>query len=260
MSSFLGLLRKDFYLMRFWYLVWLVLLLLVMIGSFSLAEWISIPSAVVPFLIVLTGFQFLLMPLMIMSVLRVEGKTQLWLYNPQSSAKLILSKLTIGIIFQLVSQFLIGIYGLIIINYLLNEGQILSINQFLTFKVGFIFEIGILASSIYMSVWVVFLWTIYHSLGKYPTIRNFRWLAVILVLFLYNLSESLLLLIKPFQSFIGMVKVELNILPKLNYEQQGWNITYTESPFPLIPIILYFLLTIIIFFIASKLLDRKVEV
>lgn len=260
MSAFFGLLKKDLNLMKFWYGVWLVVLFLIIIGSFSLAKWVSEPSVVVPIFVMLLGFHSFLMPLMVISVLRIEGKTQLWLYNPQSSRKLLLSKISAAMIFQILSQLIVGLYGLVVIKYLKMDGLLGQFDELLTFKVGFFIEIGILFFAVYMSMWAMILWTIYHSLGKYPAIKNFRWLIVIAVLISYNVFESLLIRINLIQKQFSVMSINLNIVPSLDYQEHGWNIMYSETPIPILPIILYTILTIILFLIASRLLDRKVEV
>lgn len=261
MSAFIGLLKKDLSLMKFWYLVWLALMFLGMIGSYALSVYTSEPSITVPFFVMMTGFHVCLAPITLLYTLNLEGKTQLWLYNPQSSLKLLFSKISAAAVTQSISQMFISIYSLFIMKSLLDNELIDSYSSFLPFKQGFLLQLTVFGTSMYISIWVIFLWSVYHSLGKYPSIRNFRWVAVILVWFAYNLLEMLLVKMKLFNHELFSFGVSVNIAPKMDYEGgNGWNIIYIDANIPIITICLYIILSIIFFLLASWLLDRKVEV
>ncbi|GIN20832.1 MAG TPA: hypothetical protein DEO65_15070 [Bacillus bacterium] len=261
MSAFIGLLKKDLSLMKFWYVVWLTFLFLGMIGVYALSVYTSEPSITVPFLVTMAGFHVFLAPLSVLTVLNIEGKTQLWLYNPQGSIKLLLSKISAAALVQLLAQFFISLYALFVMKVLMNEGVIDSFNNFLPWKQGFLMQLGIFGVSMYISIWVIFLWAVYHSLGKYPAIKNFRWLVVILVWVSYNLLEVLLAKTKLIQNMVFSFGVNINIAPKMDYgTNNSWNIIYTDANIPIMTILLYILLSVIFFFLSSWLLDRKVEV
>lgn len=261
MNAFIGLLKKDLSLMRFWYIIWLVFMFLGMIGSYAVSVYTSEPSLTVPFLVTMAAFHAFLAPLSLLTILNIEGKTQLWLYNPQSSFKLLLSKISAAAIIQFFAQICITLYAFFVMKVLLNHGLIDRFSSFLPFKQGFFIQLGIFGVSLYISIWVIFLWTIYHSLGKYPAIKNFRWLAVIFVWFAYNLLEMLLAKTKLIKNELFSFAVNVNIAPKMDYElENGWNIVYTDAHVPLVAITLYVILSIIFFLLASWLLDRKVEV
>ncbi len=261
MRAFIGLLKKDLSLMKFWYFVWLTFMFIGMIGVYALSVYTSEPSITVPFLVTMASFHVFLAPLSLLTVLNIEGKTQLWLYNPQSSIKLLLSKISSAAIIQLIAQTFISLYAFFIMKVLLDNGLIDSFSSFLPFKQGFLMQLGIFGTSMYFSIWVIFLWTVYHSLGKYPAIKNFRWLGVILVWFAYNVLEVLLAKTKLFKNELFSFGVSVNIAPKMDYKMEnGWNILYTDANIPIVTIGLYIILSIIFFLLASWLLDRKVEV
>ncbi|MBD8007056.1 hypothetical protein [Bacillus norwichensis] len=261
MRAFNGLLKKDLNLMKFWWMVWLVFMFLGMIGVYALSVYSSEPSIIVPFLMTIAAFQVFLAPLSVLTVLNIEGKTQLWLYNPQSSIKLLLSKISSAAIIQLIAQIFVSLYALFVMKVLLNNGLIDSFNGFMPFKNGFLMQLGIFGASMYISIWCIFLWSVYHSLGKYPTIRSFRWIAVILVCFAYNALEVLLTKTRLFKNELFSFGVSINIAPRMSYqEQNGWAILQTDAHIPIMTICLYIVLSLIFFLLASWLLDRKVEV
>ena len=259
MKAFIGLVKKDLSLMKFWYIVWLVVFIIGMAGVYILSVYLSEPLIPVPFLMMAAGFHMFLAPISLLYTLNLEGKTQLWLYNPQSSLKLLLSKLSAAAIIQLIAQLIISLYALFIMQVLVKAGKIASFGNFLPIKQGIFMQLGIFSTAMYISIWFIFLWTVYHSLGKYPAIRHFRWLAVVLVWFAWSLLEGLLLKTKTLTNEWFSLDLSVRIEPNLKYED-GWNIIYTDVSLPIIPILLYAALAITFLLLASWLLDRKVEV
>ncbi|MFS0645315.1 hypothetical protein [Siminovitchia sp. 179-K 8D1 HS] len=261
MTAFIGLLKKDLGLMKFWYMIWLAFMFLGMIGIYALSVYTAEPNISVPFLVTMAGFHVFLAPISLLYILNLEGKTQLWLYNTQSSIKLLLSKISTAAIIQMVAQIFISLYALFVMKVLQNQGLIDRFSDLLPFQQGFYMQMGIFGISMYISVWVIFLWTVYHSLGKYPAIRKFRWLAVILVWFAYNLLEFFLVKTKLFKDELFSFSINVNIAPKMDYEvKDGWHILYTDASVPIMTITLYVIVSIIVFLLSSWLLDRKVEV
>ncbi|MBS4220384.1 hypothetical protein KHA96_18955 [Bacillus sp. FJAT-49711] len=261
MTAFWGLMKKDMLLMRFWYITWLIFSFLSMVGGFVLQEYWDEPSIVVPIYIMLMSIHLFVMPMMILHVLNIEGKTQIWLYNPQNSKKLLLAKISAAALLQILSQLLLVVYGIILMQFLMRIGLISEFKDFLPIQQGFLFHIAIFATSLYIVIWIVFLWTIYHSLGKFPALKNFRWLIVFLVWVVFGILESLLVRLNVLGDSFFSLTANVNIGPSMDYvKDNGWTIVYTDIPVPIIPIFLYITFSIILFLIASRLLDRKVEV
>ena len=111
MNAFIGLVKKDMLISRFWYSTWLIFLSLLMVAGSVFANKLNEPDLVLPILVTLMPLHVFFMPIMMYSLLRTEGKTQLWLYNPQSSVKLLLAKCKAALIFQIISQVLVMSYG-----------------------------------------------------------------------------------------------------------------------------------------------------
>ncbi|VEF48967.1 YhcE protein [Bacillus freudenreichii] len=261
MTAFFGLLKKDLSLIRFWYMVWLAFMMLGIIAVYGISKGVSEPSILVPYLVTMGSFHVFLAPIALLYMLNIEGKTQLWLYNPQNSTKLLLSKICSATVIQLIAQVIISLFAVIVMKILQDNGLIEHFSDFLPFKQGFYMQLGIFGVSMYMSIWVIFLWTVYHSLGKYPSIRNFRWLAVVLVWLAYNVFEALLAKTKVIQNQLFYFSVNVDIAPQMDYEtKEGWKILYADASVPVTAIVLYVILSVIFFLLASWLLDRKVEV
>lgn len=260
MNAFIGLLKKDLMLMRFWYIVWLAFTVLGFGGGYALSVKIGEPSGVVPLFIMLASVHICLMPIILLRVLRIEGKTQMWLYSPQSSLKLLLSKFSAAFLLQLCSQIILSLYGCFVMNILQKNGLIGRFSEFLPLKQGIFFQLGLLAGAVYFSIWVVFLWTVYHSLSTFPKLRNFRWLIVVLVWAIYNILEAFLAKIHVIQNQLFTFGFNFQMAPRMSYEVGGWRLQYVDATLPIIPIIFYVILSMVLFWAACRLLDQKVEV
>lgn len=256
MRAFNGLLKKDFYISRFWFFTWLIMMMLIMAASVILANRIGDPTVSIGFIIMLMIFHLAFIPLMVFSSLRIEGKTQIWLYNPQSSKLLILSKMAVSIIYQLLSQVILVIFTSVILHSMADRLNGIT----LTLMDLVLINLAVMLIGLYLTFWIIFYWSIYHSLGKYPAIRKIRWIAIILVLFVCNSFEMLLLKIKSFKNLLHEWTFPLPLNHSFDYSQQGWSTQIELVDVAVVPIILYVIVAIILFLISSWLLDRKVEV
>lgn len=259
MKPFLGLLKKDGMILQFWYMIWFVLSVGGMIIAFFFSKKYDEPLVTLPIIFFLFFFHLYLMPLMMMSMLRIEGKTQMWLHNPQSSYQLLFSKLCVVVGYQMISQLLVNLYFLLLYKWYFNE----QIEQLFNFKFHFkhllLLNGFTLATALYFTLWVIFLWTVYHSLSKYPALKHLRWLVIVLIIGAYHFLGYL------FQKFgfndyiFGLWRAE--IYSNKAYENgMGLDVAMTPLGIPASFIFYYVILSIILFLVAGKLLDRKVEV
>ncbi len=263
MQAFWGLFKKDMILLRFWSIAWLICVCLAMVVGFIAADKMGDQSLVVPMYVFAMSIQVLFMPIMLIYVLNLEGKTQMWLYNPQSSWKLIFSKLASVGCFQLISQLLLLGYGFILLKQLMSSDMVTTSANLLPINLIAFFHLGIFAVSVYFGVLMLFYWTIYHALAKYPRIQPFRWLVLVGIWIVWNTLETLIARVlgnTPIFSF----GLQVNPVPNMHYDKVGknWSIVQSQEAhnFPITVFILYLLVAIIIFVVSSRLLDKKVEV
>ncbi|XBO86840.1 hypothetical protein AAGG52_06010 [Bacillus licheniformis] len=167
MQSFSGLFKKDFLMARFWSLAWMLCLICAIIASFGFAHYTGESMALFGAFVTILLFHSLFCPLMMLAQLRLEGKTQLWLYNPNNSALLLLSKLVSAAVYQLISHAVLFIFGLIVRSVLLSSSD----NMFSVLDLLLV-NIAVFLGSVIFSTWVMFLWTIYEALRKYPAIKK----------------------------------------------------------------------------------------
>src|SRR5690625_6229569 len=122
MTAFKGLLMKDFYITRNWFIACLIGDVVFLLIPFVVGTYVNVPLSFVSiFLFMVLVFFICLLPAMLIQILQLEGKTQLWLYNPQSSSKLFLSKLIVGFGYQLISQLFLTVIGLVVFMCLRDE-------------------------------------------------------------------------------------------------------------------------------------------
>ncbi|MFK4998324.1 hypothetical protein ACI2OX_16425 [Bacillus sp. N9] len=241
------------YISRFWYITYLVLVFIaISLGGYLSQRWDE-PSMVIPLLIMmLLPLHLFFMPVTIYSLLKIEGKTQLWLYNPQSSAKLLLAKITTALLFQLISQLVVSSYGMLMI-------KILVINDMpLPVQAVVLTNIALLVIGLYITVWIIFLWTVYHSLERVQVIKRFRWLILFFITIVSNIVETFISKLKFVQEYVYAWAVEIKATNAVSYKTEtGWTFDMMTVPIPVIPLILYIILALGLFSIACKLLDKK---
>ncbi|MCM3570686.1 hypothetical protein [Neobacillus mesonae] len=258
MSAFKGLLKKDFGISKFWFLFWLIFLLTLLIIPLGMEIYFHMPLSFLPMaVILLLGGHVFFLPAMLLSLLHLEGKTQLWLYNPQTSKVLFLSKITVSFVYQVISQVLLTGVGLTIYQFYKNQ---FFIEVSTLFKGILVLNAGLLLIALYMSCWALFYWTIYHSLGKFPAVKNWRWLVVLILFFVLNTISTLIAKVEFIKEIVNKWTIPVLMNTNFNYKQGGWEINLNAAEIPLAGIIVYVITAFCLFLISCWLLDRKVEV
>ncbi|MBU8683171.1 hypothetical protein MOB49_17315 [Bacillus haynesii] len=255
MQSFSGLFKKDFLMARFWSLVWMLCMICAIIASFGFAHYTGESMALFGALVTILVFHSLFCPLMMLAQLRLEGKTQLWLYNPNNSALLLLSKLVSAAVYQLISHAVLFIFGLIVRSVLLSSSD----NMFSVLDLLLV-NIAVFLGSVIFSTWVMFLWTIYEALRKYPAIKKIRWIIPLLIYNVYGLIEALFIKSGLFQKLQKFWGISLTAEFKFHYEHSGWTVTFSQVDLPGILLVYYAVLGVCLFYLSCKLLTRRVEV
>lgn len=261
MKAFWGLMKKDFVILRFLYGVFLICVLIGMFISLVAAEKLNDPTLLIPVYIMALSLLILLMPLLMYGVLRIEGRTQMWLYNPQNIYKIVLSKLSIVFIMQVIAQILFLIYGVIILKEI-NQANIFSQESLDLWIESFLgYHFYILLATVSLSLWVLLFWSIYHSLGKYPRIRYFRNLIIILIwLALWGIEGILNKLIKT-KLDVFTISLEIDPVPKIQYvHEKGWEVIGNSFHLPFYSFFIYVPVCLLLLFLSCWLLERKVEV
>ena len=259
MNPFQGLIMKDYRISQGLFFTSLVIFLFFMVFGFGLSAYLKEPAGTLPIVVISALAITIFAPIMMLSMLKIEGKSQLWLYSPRPSSILLLSKFTVIFSYQLVIQLLLTIYAAISL-FWFGKATYEQIGvELFTQAIAFI-NLGLILVSIYFTCWIIFYWTIYQTLNKKPKIKPFRWWIIIAIFVAYNLFEELMLKIQPLNEFISRYNVEVISMANLTYEGESWSVLFEAATIPIIPFFYYAILSIILILFAARLLDRKVEV
>ncbi|MEJ9229118.1 hypothetical protein LAV79_06370 [Peribacillus butanolivorans] len=261
MNSFKGLMKKEWLIGKN-ALLWLLVVQggLVFI-SFLASRYFEVAGLFYMGTWLIMIMQPFIMVSLIFGCLNSDGKTQLWIYNPQSSAILLGSKLLTSVLFQVASIlfacFLVFVALRVPTSYFHADFQLERMMGLMSlFKIG-----GFLtAAGIGIAVLMMFLWVVYHALARIQLIKNVRWLFVSL------LFIGMLLL----KNWVGNTNLyqkldDIWVVPalsgssfsmsqaKLEFFFEAGNISLLTSGLDVIGLVLLFLA-------SCWLLDRKIEV
>lgn len=257
MNPFLGLLKKDFRISRNYFFMWSGMVLLGLVGGIGLSAYTSQPAGTLPAVISLGSLHFTFASLMMLSMLGLEAKTQLWLYSPRSGLHLILSKLSVIFLYQIVLQMVLTLYAALNLFWFGREVYE-QIGWNLFFDAAVFLNLLILVVGFYYAAWVTFLWAVFYSLSHKAKV--FRWAIVFGIVAAYSLLTRLVSTFSPVEKLLHSYQVNVISQASLEYNGEKWKAVLDSANVSVIPVILYALLIVLLLFFASRLLERKVEV
>lgn len=259
MNAFKGLLWKDFKTSKVWFYGWIAIIFLIYIIGMVIGNFVNEPIIVQIFIIMIGVFHIAFLPGIVVSMLRLEGKTQLWLHSPYSGFMLLLPKLIIAFIYSTVSLLIVDLLGVITMAVFPED----SIFSYWPIKEGILFNLGVTVVGLYFSGWTIFLWTFYHSLSKYPSIKSIRWIFVAGFIIVYQSVVAFLMSIEWVERFLFdtfTVEVSSGVFFSVGSNEANAGFDPEMILLPLLPLVFEGMVMMIVFIIACWLLDRKVEV
>jgi hypothetical protein len=259
MNAFKGLLWKDFKTSSIWFYGWISIIFLIFIIGVMVGNYVHEPSVSQIFLIMIGVFHFAFLPGIVCSMLRVEGKTHLWLHSPHSGFKLLLPKIIIAFIYSTLSLLIVDVLGILTMVFFQED----SLFSYWPIKEGILFNLGVSIVGLYFSGWTIFLWTLYHSLSKYPSLKNIRWIFIAGFIIVYQSVVGFLMSIKWVEEFFFesmTVNVSTGFFFSVGANETNVGFDPEMLPLPLMPFLFEGMILIIVFIISCRLLDRKVEV
>ncbi|MDM5221865.1 hypothetical protein QUF86_14180 [Peribacillus sp. NJ11] len=262
MNSFKGLVQKEWLIGKST-LLWL---LVAQVGfvfiSFLVSKFLEVAGLFYMCTWVILFLQPFIMFSLIFGCLNYEGKTQLWIHNPQSAAILLGSKLLSSVLFQVVSilfaSCLVIVAFKVPTSYFQQDFQVGNITE-----LGGLLQIGgvMTAVSIGIAVLMMFLWVVYHALARIQFIKNIRWLLVSLLFIgmvllknwvghtmVYQKLDDIWAVPAFSGSSFSLSQAKLEF-----YIESGGNISLLTSGLDVIGLVILFLA-------SCWLLDRKIEV
>lgn len=256
MNSWKGMLKKEYHLSKGLIFVGLLALISVSIITYLVSlnkddYFIGFTFAV----LLVIAHSFYLVVYMAVS-LNVEAKQlHLWLHNPQSVSLLLLAKVINGLFALIVSLMVSSIYLLISAAQTIDIYSIFSSNYNLISFAVFT-ALNIIGLSIYNAMWLILFWTVYQILKS--RIGKLSWLIIILLLNIPVWIIDILINTKTMSAILnwGVIKVNnlhISANPE-NIKLEGFN-TITLGYYAF-----YLIVLLLLFFLSSRLIDKKVEV
>ncbi|PLR95115.1 hypothetical protein [Bacillus sp. T33-2] len=259
MSPIQGLLKKDYRISRVMFLIWLAVVLICMALGLGLSAYWAQPVGTLPVFVLLVVAQFAFAPIMMLVMLNIEAKNQLWLYSPQPGYMLLLSKYAVILSYQVGIQLILSMYEAVSLFWFGRSAfEQLSVSVFLQ-MMGYI-NLLIILMGFFFTSWTTFLWTVFQYLKSSQRLRPFRWIVIVLIFIAYNLFETVIVKIAPVKKWISQYKIKMISDASLKYEEGKWSAFFESSEMPVIPIFYYIILAFILFYVSARLLERKVEV
>ncbi|KOP83561.1 hypothetical protein AMS60_14330 [Bacillus sp. FJAT-21945] len=261
MEFFKGLIYKELKLTKNWFVVGIALLILGVVAGLGLTKYFNEPNifAVVA-VTILVGHGFYL-PAYLLHSLNIEAQTQLWLHNPNSGAILFLAKLTAGFILYVVSFFIalvIAIWGL---THAVNGESLFNLTGEPVLNITLI-GLGITLGTLFLGVWVLFYWSLFHSLKKVPFLHSIRWPIVIGTWILLTAIGNYVNNLPIYQKLknIGIIKLDAYSIEFLVGKSSASAGFVDNAELSIMNGAIYTILVIIVFSASVWLLERKVEV
>lgn len=262
MSAWSGLLKKEFHLSRARYLIGLIVVALIFGFGYVTSIRIDEPGVMIGFSAMVIAFHLFYLPLHVFTSLNMEGKNlQLWLHNPQSGKELLSAKLVVSTIAMMVSLAISVTIAFILLNLtVFKEQSISDLLAQINLDVSFIFAAGsltlshLIAFSIQLTVWIMFLWTAFQLCKS--RIGRWSWLVLVGLIFiptaiLTEFQET------PFFAWItNWGKINITFLEELHWNvgESGMFDVYIGD------YVFHLLITAGLFFLSAWLIDKKVEV
>lgn len=259
MIAFQGLVRKDFLMARFALLVWIAASFVLLALFYGFSKYTNEPLAMVGFIVASLIIQSFFSACLMFYQLHKEGKTQLWLHNPQSSYSLVFSKLLVTFFCQILSQLLLFLQNWFAIEVFVNPNII--DNGIVTMNDMLLVHLAILTGSVYLMIWVLFYWTVYSSLKKIPALKTVGGLIIIAIFIFQNMIESLLIAaaykLSLFDKWVIPMKTDFSFLYG---KDAGWSMEVGSVGIPIAPMLYYAFLSVLLLYLSGRLLNRHVEV
>ncbi|MCP3741188.1 hypothetical protein [Rossellomorea sp. BNER] len=256
MKSFQGLLWKDYFISRMWFFGWIGIITFLYAVGVGVSKYFEEPGVIFLFIVMLGFMQLAFLPIMLIAMLRLEGRTQLWLHTPLNCWKLLLSKTLLAFIYSIVAFLFVDLLGVLS----------LSLNMidfpYLPWKESIWFNLVLISMAVHLGSWILFYWTFYHSLSKYPRLKNIRWILIVIIYFVYHFGSAILVKFQWINDILNAwtIKIPSGMFFEIGPEGNQFTVNDEYLNFPLLTLIIYIVLTLFLFALSSWLLERKVEV
>ena len=261
--AFKGLYWKDLKILKYEFYSGIGLMVFMFVVGFALMKYFNEPGifAVISFMVYLLHALYL--PIYLLSSLRTEGKTQLWLHNPNSGSKLFLAKIAAGLTLYMVSFLIVLMITYWTINLAMATGLFLEFQDYV-FRGLVLLGISITFMTIFLGIWVIFYWTVYHSMKNIPYVKNIRWLIIVAIWMAFTALGNYISFHPFYKKITQIGSIQINVLQGMSFEAEQYSASITPAiatiHVSIVNGLLEIILLTIVFLFSVWLLERKVEV
>lgn len=254
MKAFKGLLRKDLKITTGYFYSILIFIVIAYTAGWVLSGYYSTSMLVGTISFALIIAHVIYLPGSLLTSLNLEGKTQLWLHNPSSSVQLLLSKLVASSLLSLCSTVLITIITILSITVLAEFQEMFSAVDIVMIAVA------IWWISFYLSIWVIFYWTVFHSLAGILWLKKFRWFVLIAIWWGWELLKGWIGKIAFIKDLKEIGMINLNRAFQMETGSNSLQASFETADISVFVLAGYCVTALLLFWLSSWLLDKKVEV
>lgn len=264
MKAFNGLFIKEVKVTKNWFLLGIALIFFAVVIGLGLESYLKEPAILAAIsLFVFIGHGFY-MPMYLLFSLNIEGQSQSWLHNPNSGTKLFLAKLASGFVFFLVSLTIAMLFAGWGLNHAILNENIVNFGSFVYYYSNLLLiACGIILASIYLGIWILFFWSLFHAINSKPAIRAFRWPILIGLWILMGVGSNVIENLPFYQKLkeIGMIRFDSIPSFKIESGESTFSAGLVETAeISIMNGVIYTVVIVAVFVMAVWLLERKVEV
>lgn len=259
MNAFQALWKKEWKMTRVYHLFIFIMIILIMGFTYWKLAKYGNEIMIIPIIIMISLHLFYLPGYMLFSLGGESKQLHMWLHTPQSIHKLIGVKLLTGLSYSVISLTLVTLIG-----YWIARG-ITGIEKYLSDLTEIMLwgEFHIIVGAIYISLLLLLLWTIRQMLKNY--IGKLSWVVVIILFFALPILNGMFQTTAVYDAITHWGYITFDTASKfssLNTLEQDYpnaRVNFTKS-FYFGTYFFQIILASIMYFLATYLLDKKVEV
>ncbi|MFD0048054.1 hypothetical protein ACFVHQ_01730 [Actinomycetes bacterium NPDC127524] len=200
-------------------------------------------------------------PAFLCYLLSADGKTQLWLHNPNSSWLLLGAKLIMSLVLHFLSILAACFLAFVVLHFSedIFRGGAKIIGE-PTFGELLMFAATVSVSSLFIGGIVLLLWTLYHSLARVRIVRKVRWLAAILGFAAITVLWNWMTTFAFYKKMESIGSFHFHTVSNFKITSHSVGFLAAENSSSIMILALRTIFFIFAFWLSARLFDRKIEV
>ncbi|WP_419881625.1 hypothetical protein ACN6MY_19325 [Peribacillus sp. B-H-3] len=261
MFAFKGLLKKEWLIGKKMLYVLLFLQAAFFVIGYASSWYFRSSSVFTLMMFVMILFHMGGIPAFLCYLLSADGKSQLWLHNPNSSWLLLGAKLIMSLVFHFLSILAACFLAYVVLHFsedifrgaakVIDEpalGDLLAL------------AVTVTASSLFIGSIVLLLWTLYHSLARVRLVRKVRWLAAFLGFAAITVLWNWMTTFAFYKKMESIGSFHFHTAGKFEITAHSVSFSAAENSSSIMILALRVIFFVFAFWLSARLFDRKIEV